>query len=71
MTPQMTVKRVLFYVTMVMIILFPFVSESYNGEDFVTYTSTMIGIGIFTLISFWGCTKEEFEKITGIDLGEK
>lgn len=71
MTLVQKTKRVLFYLTVVMFVLFAFVFESIvdNGltQGAIWYISTYFTVTLSTVISFWGCTKEEFEKITGID----
>ena len=68
----MKIKRVLFYLTVVMFVLFTFVFEGIidNGltKEAIWYISIYFSVGLSTLISFWGCTKEEFEKITGMDI---
>lgn len=71
MTLVQKTKKVLFYLTAVMFVLFAFVFEGIvdNGltQGAIWYISTFFAIALMTLVSFWGCTKEEFEKITGID----
>lgn len=71
MTREMKIKRVLFYLTVVMFVLFTFVFEGIvdNGltKGAIWYISIYFSVAFGTLVSFWGCTKEEFEKITGID----
>ena len=71
MTLVQKTKRVLFYLTVVMFVLFAFVFESIvdNGltQGAIWYISIYFTVALSTVISFWGCTKEEFEKITGID----
>lgn len=71
MTLVQKTKRVLFYLTVVMTVLFAFVFESIvdNGltQGAIWYISTYFTVGLSTVVSFWGCTKEEFKEITGID----
>ena len=71
MTLVQKTKRVLFYLTAVMFVLFAFVFEGIvdNGltQGAIWYISTLVTVALSTAVSFWGCTKEEFEKITGID----
>lgn len=71
MTREMKIKRVLFYLTVVMFVLFAFVFEGIADNGLTTgaiwYISTYLVVALSTLISFWGCTKKEFEEITSID----
>ena len=71
MTREMKTKRVLFYLTVIMTVLFVFVFEGIvdNGltQGAIWYISTYFVVVLSTLISFWDCTKEEFANITGID----
>lgn len=71
MTREMKTKRVLFYCTVILFFVSPFVFENVvdNGltDDTIFYYSTLIAFVFATVASFWGCTKKEFEKITGID----
>ena len=71
MTREMKIKRVLFYLTVVMFVLFTFVFEGIVDHGLtkgaIWYISIYFTVGLSTLVSFWGCTKEEFEKITCID----
>ena len=71
MTLVQKTKRVLFYLTVVMFVLFAFVFESIvdNGltPGAIWYISTFFTVALSTVISFLGCTKKEFEEITGID----
>lgn len=71
MTREQLTKRVLFYLTVVMFVLFAFVFESIvdNGltQGAIVYYSILITFIFATVVSFWGCTKKEFEEITGID----
>ena len=71
MTLVQKTKRVLFYLTAVMFVLFAFVFESIvdNGltQGTIWYISTYFTVGLSTAVSLWGCTKKEFKEITGID----
>ena len=71
MTREMKTKRVLFYLTVVMFVMFAFVFEGIIDEGLtqgaIWYIATYLTVALSTVISFWGCTKDEFEKITGID----
>jgi preprotein translocase subunit SecE len=71
MTREMKTKRVLFYLTVIMFVMFAFVLDGIidNGltQGAIWYIATYLTVALSTVISFWGCTKEEFEKITGID----
>lgn len=71
MTLVQKTKRILFYLTVVMFALFAFVFEgiSDNGltQEAIWYISIFSIVALSTAISFWGCTKEEFEEITGMD----
>lgn len=71
MTREIKIKRVLFYLTVIMFVLFAFVFEGIVDHGLtqgaINYISIYATVAVSTLISFWGCTKEEFEKITGID----
>ena len=71
MTREQLTKRVLFYLTVVMFVLFAFVFESIvdNGltQGAIWYISTYFTVALSTVISLWGCTKKEFKEITGID----
>jgi hypothetical protein len=71
MTREMKTKRVLFYCTVILFFVSPFAFENVvdNGltDGTIFYYSTLITFVFATVASFWGCTKKEFEKITGID----
>jgi hypothetical protein len=71
MTQEMKIKRVLFYLTVVMFVMFAFVLDGIidNGltKGAIWYIATYLTVAFSTVISFWGCTKKEFEEITGID----
>ena len=71
MTREMKIKRVLFYLTVFFFVLSPFVFENVvdNGltQGATVYYSILITFIFATVVSFWGCTKKEFEEITGID----
>lgn len=71
MTREMKFKRVLFYLTVFFFFLSPFVFENVvdNGltQGATVYYSILITFIFATVVSFWGCTKKEFEEITGID----
>lgn len=72
MTREMKTKKVLFYLTAFFFFLSPFVFEGVvdNGltQDSIVYYSILITFIFVTVASFWGCTKKEFEEITGIDI---
>lgn len=71
MTREQLTKRVLFYLTAFFFFLSPFVFENVvdNGltQGATVYYSILITSIFATVVSFWGCTKKEFEEITGID----
>lgn len=71
MTREQLIKRVLFYLTVFFFVLSPFVFENVvdNGltQGATVYYSILITFVFATVVSFWGCTKKEFEEITGID----
>lgn len=71
MTLVQKIKRVLFYLTAVMFVFFASVFEGIvdNGltPGAIWYISIYFTAGVCTVISFWGCTKEEFVEITGMD----
>lgn len=71
MTREEKIKRVLFYLTVVSIILLPFTIDGGTKDNIIVHLSTVLVLGSMTVISFWGCTKEEFKKITGSDLFEE
>lgn len=70
MTLEMKIKRILFYLTVFFFFLSPFTFENVvdNGltHGAMVYYSILITFIFATVVSFWGCTKKEFEKITGI-----
>lgn len=72
MTREMKTKRVLFYCTMFLLFLSPFAFETVvdNGltDSIMVYYSILIAFVFTTVVSFWGCTKKEFEEITGMDI---
>ena len=68
MTREMKIKRVLFYLTVISIILFSFTIDSGIKDSIIAHLSTILVLGSMTVISFWGCTKKEFEEITGMDI---
>lgn len=72
MTREQLTKRVLFYLTVFFFVLSPFVFENVvdNGltQDSIVYYSILITFIFATVASFWGCTKKEFEEITGMDI---
>jgi hypothetical protein len=71
MTREMKFKRVLFYCTAILFFVSPFAFENVvdNGltDGTIVYYSILITFIFSTVVSFWGCTKKEFEYITGID----
>lgn len=71
MTREQLTKRVLFYLTVFFFFLSPFVFENVvdNGltQGSTVFYSILITFIFATVVSFWGCTKKEFEEITGID----
>lgn len=71
MTREQLTKRVLFYLTVFFFFLSPFVFENVvdNGltQGATVYYLILITFIFATVVSFWGCTKKEFEEITGID----
>lgn len=71
MVREMKIKRVLFYLTVISIVLFPFTVDSGVKDIIITHLSTILVLGSMTVISFWGCTKNEFKNITGMDLFEE
>lgn len=72
MTREMKFKRVIFYLTVFFFFLSPFVFENVvdNGltDSTMVYYSILITLIFATVTIFWGCTKKEFEKITGMDI---
>ena len=72
MTREMKTKRVLFYLTVIMFVLFAFVFEGIVDNGLTTgaiwYISTYFVVALSTVISFLGCTKKEFKEITGMDI---
>ena len=72
MTREMKIKRVLFYLTAFFFFLSPFVFENVvdNGltQSAIVYYSILITSIFATVVSFWGCTKKEFEEITGMNI---
>lgn len=64
MARQTTIKRVLFYLTALMIVLLPTQIENPS----MTYFAMLFVFGLATVMSFIGCSKEDFKKITGIDI---
>lgn len=71
MTREEKIKRILFYLTVTSIILFPFTIDGGTKDNIIAHLSTVLVLGSMTVISFWGCTKKEFKKITGSDLFEE
>ena len=72
MTLVQKTKRVLFYLTVFFFFLSPFVFENVdeNGltQGSTVYYSILITFVFATVVSFWGCTKKEFEEITGMNI---
>lgn len=71
MTREDKIKRVLFYLTVISIVLLPFTIDGGIKDSIITHMSTILILGGMTVISFWGCTKKEFKNITGLDLFEE
>ena len=72
MTREMKFKRVLFYCTAILFFVSPFAFENFvdNGltDGTIVYYSILIAFIFATVVKFWGCTKKEFEEITGMDI---
>ena len=72
MTREMKFKRVLFYCTVILFFVSPFAFENFvdNGltDGTIVYYSILIAFIFSTVVKFWGCTKKEFEEITGMDI---
>lgn len=72
MTREQLTKRVLFYLTVFFLVLSPFTFENIvdNGltQGAIVYYSILITFIFATVVSFWGCTKKEFEEITGMNI---
>lgn len=72
MTREMKIKRALFYLTVFFFCLSPFAFEKVidNGltQGTMVYYSLLIAFIFATVVKFWGCTKKEFEEITGMDI---
>ena len=72
MTQEMKFKRVLFYCTVILFFVSPFAFENFvdNGltDGTIVYYSILIAFIFATVVKFWGCTKKEFEDITGMDI---
>lgn len=72
MTREQKTKRVLFYCTAILFFVSPFAFENVvdNGltDGAMVYYSIFITFIFATVASFWGCTKKEFEEITGMDI---
>lgn len=72
MTREMKFKRVLFYCTAILFFVSPFAFENVvdNGvtDGTIVYYSILIAFIFATAVKFWGCTKKEFEEITGMDI---
>lgn len=72
MTREMKIKRVLFYCTAILFFVSPFAFENVvdNGltDGTIFYYSILITFVFATVVSFWGCTKKEFEEITGMNI---
>ena len=75
MTREMKIKRVLFYCTVILFFVSPFAFENVvdNGltDGAMVYYSILITFIFVTVASFWGCTKKEFEEITGLSIFEE
>lgn len=75
MTREMKFKRVLFYCTVILFFVSPFAFENVvdNGltQGAMVYYSIFITFIFATAVSFWGCTKKEFEEITGLGIFEE
>lgn len=72
MTREQLIKRVLFYITVVLFVLDPFFFEGVvdNGltQGAIVYYSILITFIFAIVMSFWSCTKKEFKEITGMDI---
>lgn len=72
MTREMKFKRVLFYCTAILVFVSPFAFENVVDNGFtdsaMVYYSILIAFVFATVAKFWGCTKKEFEEITGMDI---
>lgn len=72
MTREMKFKRVLFYCTVILFFVSPSAFENVvdNGltDSAMVYYSILIAFILATVVKFWGCTKKEFEEITGMDI---
>lgn len=72
MTREMKFKRVLFYCTAILFFVSPFAFETVvdHGvtDGTIVYYSILITFIFATVAKFWGCTKKEFEEITGMDI---
>ena len=71
MTTTQISKRVIFYLTIIAIVLTPFVLEGGIKECIIRHFSALALFVSLTVAAFWGCTKEEFVKITGLMIIEK
>lgn len=71
MTREDKIKRVLFYLIVISIVLLPFTIDGGIKDSIITHMSAILVLGGMTVISFWGCTKKEFKNITGLDLFEE
>ena len=71
MTTVRISKRVVFYLTLVVFMLTPFVLEGGITECIIRHLTTLALLVSLTVAAFWKCTKEEFAKITGLMIFEK
>ena len=71
MTREMKIKRVLFFVTMFVVILFPFTLDGGVFDAIVFHITTVIMLTSITVAGFWGCTKKDFRDITGMNIFEE
>lgn len=66
MTTTQISKRVIFYLTIIAIVLTPFVLEGGITECIIRHFSALALFVSLTVAAFWKCTKEEFTKVTGL-----
>lgn len=68
MTREIKTKRVLFFVTVIAIVLLPFTFEANVMQNIITHVSIVIVLGFASFLTFKDCTKKEFETITGLNI---
>ena len=66
MTTVQISKRVVFYLTLVVFMLTPFVLEGGVTKCIINHFSFLAVFGSLTVAALWGCTKKEFTEITGL-----